>query len=160
MAAMTAKRLFRILTSAATVLSLLLCLATIAAWVRSYQSHDRRWWSLANPPMQLSVATFKGGWVTSIARPIRNGVIPAPGEGWKHYQPKNYAEAVNLRDTFFNRFSFAMDYFEINECAVRRVACPYWFIMLLAAILPGVWLAGWRRRARHRQSPAFGKLRS
>src|SRR4051812_3484408 len=104
----------RILLSAATVLSLLLCLATMAAWVRSYQAHDQRWWSLANPPLQLTVATYRGGFVGAVVRPLRTGVVPAPGVGWRHYQPKNYAEVVNLTDTFFNRFSFALEYFEIN----------------------------------------------
>src|SRR5437764_4099334 len=55
------RRLLRILLNAATVLSLVLCVVTIAAWVRSYQAHDGVWWSMANPRLELTISTHRGG---------------------------------------------------------------------------------------------------
>jgi hypothetical protein len=66
--------------------------------------------------------------------------LPPPGTAWKESTPLTFDQAVGPERTFFNRFGFASD--------DRHLACPYWFIMLLTAILPGARLAGWRRRAR------------
>jgi hypothetical protein len=55
------RRLLRILLNAATVLSLVLCAATMAAWVRSYQARDVVYWSLANPELELKIVTHSGG---------------------------------------------------------------------------------------------------
>src|SRR3954466_14769337 len=55
------RRPLRIVLIAATVLSLVLCAATVAAWVRSYQAWDFVWWSLATPRLQVAIGTYRGG---------------------------------------------------------------------------------------------------
>jgi hypothetical protein len=140
------RRLLRILLNAATVLSLVLCAATMGAWVRSYQARDIVSW-VTNPRMVLQIDTYRGGLIAEIF--TRSGdVIPFEGEvAWNRYTPMSYADA-GPTDTFFNRFGFGSEYSGNGEQTARDLACPYWFIMVLTAILPGARLAGWRRRAR------------
>ena len=64
------RRLLRILLNAATVLSLVLCVVTMGAWVRSYQARDVMWWSLANPRMILGIATHRGGLFAGMTTPV------------------------------------------------------------------------------------------
>ena len=54
-------------------------------------------------------------------------------------------------DTLLNRFGFAWGYYDFGSFETRYLGCPYWFIMLLTAILPAARLAGWRRRRRARR---------
>jgi hypothetical protein len=143
------RRLLRILLNAATVLSLVLCVVTMAAWVRSYRARDVVWWSWANPRLQLAMSTYRGGLFAGVMTPlVGNDAQFRPGFEWKRWAPESYAEANGKQRTFFNRFGFALDYFQGTAKTTRLLACPYWFIMLLTAILPAARLAGWRRRAR------------
>ena len=64
------RRLLRILLNAATVLSLVLCLATVAAWVRSYQEEDGLKWSLGNPRVELRILTYGGGVSARVFTPV------------------------------------------------------------------------------------------
>jgi hypothetical protein len=143
------RRLFRILLNAATVLSLVMCVATMAAWVRSYRAHDYVWWSWANPRLLLGIGTYRGGLFAGVSTLIGTvDYLPPPGVEWDHTAPLGYTEAGGSQGTFFNRFGFALDYFPGGATVWRRLASPYWFMMLLTAILPGARLAKWRRRAR------------
>jgi hypothetical protein len=146
--AMRRRRLLRILLNVATVLSLVLCVATAAAWVRSYQARDAVRWSLAKPRMYLAAATYRGGLFAGVFERIGRDTLPPPGAGWDPSAPLSYAEAGGSKGTFFNRFGFAWDYDQNAAYTLRQLACPYWFIMLLTAIVPAARLAGWRRRAR------------
>jgi hypothetical protein len=139
----------RILLNAATVLSLLLCVATVAAWVRSYQACEEVWWSLSNPRMAMGIRTYRGGSFATVSTPVGDrDSLPRPGTGWRQFGSESYDDVGGSQGTFFNRFGFALDYFESSTYANRQLACPYWFILLLTAILPAARLAGWRRRAR------------
>jgi len=146
------RRLFRILTSAATVLSLVLCVATMAACVRSYRASDEVW-SRPTPRLLLRIDTHYGGFATAfitskIARDFR---VP-DRVAWEH-APRSYVqwggEVYGVRSS--SRFGFAFKHLENNSSATRQLACPYWFIMLLTAILPAARLAGGRRRRRARR---------
>ncbi len=144
------RRLLRILLNAATVLSLVLCAATMAAWVRSYHASDYVWWSVGKPRLLLHFVTHRGGSFVGVIRVLgsESDRIPSPRAGWEQYTPGSYAEAGASQRTFFNRQGFRFDYFGDEKNPILQLACPYWFIMLLTAILPGARLAGWRRRAR------------
>jgi hypothetical protein len=137
----------RILLNAATVLSLMLCVATMAAWVRSYQASDIGWWTLANPQMELEIATCRGGLFASLMTPVNRDIFAPAGVGWEQSAPVGYAEVGEIA-TSSNRFGFALICIEEREYVKRLIACPYWFIMLLMAILPGARFVAWRRRAR------------
>jgi hypothetical protein len=141
------RRLLRILLNAATVLSILLCVVAVAAWVRSYRVRDIVWgWS--KPRQLLGIVTYRGGFTAAVATPIGWESSIPPGVTWEQSAPARYGDTLSLKGTFFNHFGFALDYFQDNVIATRQLACPYWFIMLLTAILPGARLAAWRRRAR------------
>jgi hypothetical protein len=141
------RRLLRILLNAATVLSLVLCVVTVAAWVRSYQARDAVWWSRENQRLLLGISTYRGGSTAAVVTPVGRERL-SPGVGWEQSAPARYGDTLSSKGTFFNHFGFALDYYQGSAVAMRLLACPYWFIMLLTAILPGARLAGWRRRAR------------
>jgi hypothetical protein len=143
------RRLLRILFNAATVLSLVLCAATLAAWARSYRARDVIWWTRGKPLVRLEVSTYRGGLFAGALTSVQHNISVPPGSTWRQSAPVTYAEGGGSEGTFFNRFGFAaLDYHQHGTYVKRQFACPYWFIMLLTAILPIARLAGWRRRAR------------
>jgi hypothetical protein len=144
------KRLVRILLNAATVLSLVLCVGTVAAWVRSYQARDMIWWAQPNPRL-LRASTHRGGFAVEVFTPQLGAYFAnPPGAGWEQSAPESYSATVRSRWTRCNRFGFALDRVQNSEFVMRQLACPYWFILLLTAILPAARLAGWRRRRARR----------
>jgi hypothetical protein len=145
----------RILFNAATVLSLVLCMVTVAAWVRSYQAGDAVHWPMANPRLLLKIVTYRGGLLVEANTLVgTRDVLLSPGAARRvQFAPKSYAELTDSQSTFFNRFGFALDYRQNRVFATRQLACPYWFIMLLTAILPAARLVArrrWARRSRMR----------
>jgi hypothetical protein len=148
-------RLLRILTSVATVLSLVLCAVAMAAWVRSYLANDLVSWTQETPRL-LIIDTYRGGIAAEIST-WRSGPTLPTGARYDHSVPQDYAEAVGSPRTWFNKFGFALHYSEQGGFANQRGACPYWFIVLLTAILPAARLARWRRRRarRLRMSPGL-----
>ena len=144
--------MLRILLNAATVLSLVLCVVAMAAWVRSYQAHDTGWWSMANPRLLLTTTTYRGGLDAAFLKPVGTpDGLPRPGAGWIHEPAVGYTEKGAPQGTLFNRFGFAWESVKTSSFENRYLACPYWFIMLLTAILPAARLAGGRRRRRARR---------
>jgi hypothetical protein len=142
------RRLLRILLNVATVLSLVLCAATMAAWVRSYLVRDEIAWSLANPRLELDLFTYRGGLIAGVLAPNEFlKYLPNPGARWEQRAPETYAGAGGSQGTFFNHFGFAFAHAQY-PFDHRFLASPYWFILLLTAIQPGARLVGWRRRAR------------
>ena len=144
------RRLLRILTNAATLLSLVLCVATAAAWVRSYQAKDYVWWSLANPRLQLSIVTSRGRLSAAVITPsFGEESLELPGVGSAPSGPVSYDWVPeDSAGTFFNRLGIIVERRRSAVGDERMLACPYRFIMLLTAILPAARLAGWRRRRR------------
>jgi hypothetical protein len=142
------RRLLRILLNAATVLSLVLCAMAMAAWVRSYQARDDVVWVRENPRMYLEVGTHRGGLLADLLTPVGTEMEGnRAGWAWTSSSRVSYATTVSPKGTFFNRFGFGFfDYQDRNEW--RQLACPYWFLVLLTAILPGARLIKSRRRAR------------
>jgi hypothetical protein len=147
------RRLLRILLNLATVLSLVLCAATIAAWVRSYQAKDYVWWSVTRPRLQLSCVTSRGRLAAAIITlPPGEEGLEAPGVGSAPSDPVSYDWVPeNSEGTFFNRFGVIVERRRSAVGDERMLACPYRFLMLLTAILPTARLATWRRQARHRR---------
>jgi hypothetical protein len=141
----------RILLNAATVLSLVLCVGAMAAWVRSYRASDLIWWPLPNQGL-LSITTHRGGLLTKVLTSVGPSQFSPPLEaGWQRYEPVRYTDAVDSQDTFVNRLGFALDDRATSSFSMRLLACPYWFIMLLTATLPAARLVGWQRRRRARR---------
>jgi hypothetical protein len=128
------------------VLSLVLCMATVAAWVRSYQAHDVALWSPASGRL-LSISTFRGGLFAGVMEPFFIDNWPTHRAEAASSSPVDYAELGGPQDSTLHRLGFSLlQKFYPSE--QRYFACPYWFIMLLTAILPAARFVGWRRRAR------------
>ena len=141
------RQLLRILLNAATVLSLVLCAVTMAAWVRSYQAQDTVFWTMTNPPLTVQAYTYRGGVFAGFAKPVGTGdEWYLPGAGWVRGRAWSFTELGGAQGTLFNRFGFALPYDHNGAVESRTLACPFWFLVLLTAILPAVRLA--RRRAR------------
>src|SRR5437879_5054540 len=121
------RRLLRILTSVATVLSLVLCVATMAAWVRSYQAKDYVWWSLANPRLQLSIVTSRGRLFAGVMTPpAGEDTLEFPGVGSAPSGPVSYdGVAEGSEGTFFNRFGIAVESRRSVRGEERILASPY-----------------------------------
>ena len=98
-------RLPRILLNAAAAvsLSLLLCLATMAAWVRSYQARDVIWCSRSTPPLDLGIGTCRGVLFVALYAGSGLGLVPTM---WRQSPPVGYVEVGGSQGTFFNRFGY------------------------------------------------------
>ena len=147
----------RILLNTATVLSLVLCVLTTAAWVRSHVASDHAYWSRANPRMELTIDTYRGGFIAGIHANVgKTDLLVDPGAGWdSDGTPENYSDLWASKDSPFNRLGFALDHFSTSGVTtLRLLACPFWFILLLTATLPVARLVGrWRRVRRLRTPP-------
>jgi len=114
------RRLFTL----ASLLSLLLCLATAALWVRSYRHTDRVLWGDPRPPLYTMLYSEEG----VIA--IRRGVIYDPNTG------KVYClyPVTNVLSPFSS-----LSY---------QPAVPHVVLVLLTAVVPLAWLGKWITPAR------------
>jgi hypothetical protein len=133
-------------------LSLLLWVAVIVFWVRSYQVNDA--W---NGDVTYGHAVYsKEGLVTIFSRwgpppfqsppgSLRTSVlIPIPEQPKEHLLPGfRWTERWLALDSgrpadFTFRFQ-------------RSVAVSYWLVAILSAVIPATWLLGWRGRRRRRR---------
>jgi hypothetical protein len=146
------RRLLRILISAATVLSLVLCVGALAAWVRSYQARDDILWTPEKSRVHLKIGTYRGGFFVVAATFVGTVDLSGPSSViWKQSTPSNVV--LTTHPTFFNQFGFGMGYSHDNKYPTRYLASRYWFVVMMTAILPAARLAGWRRRRRLRMHP-------
>jgi hypothetical protein len=161
------KRLLRILLNSLTLLSLLLCLATLVLWPRSYFAND--WLHFVIPPhgrqwTQYSVSSNKGSVFVSyynfrfksdseLQDFIRPREAPA-GFSYQGYPPRDnyYLTGSRLR-----RLGFMLEpEYGTREAtglySFPRAAVPHWFVGLLSAALPAsrLYLILHRRRRRKR----------
>jgi hypothetical protein len=137
------RRLFTFLT----ILSLLLCLATVALWGRSYWLRDLLERDSGEPTnMQYDDISSDGGELR--ARIIRvTGKTPSgPTNGLLHDALPLHPQLRSIR---FPHFGY---YFEsTGGGSVRALLFPHWFIAILFAILPAIRLRSiLRTRRRHR----------
>jgi hypothetical protein len=161
------RRIPRILLNTLTLLSLLLFLAALAPWVRSYFVND--WLHYVTHPQgrqwtQYSIASNKGSVYVSyfsfrfnsdsqFEDYVRLREAP-PGFSYQGYPPR---ENHYLTGSAMRRLGFVLDR-EYDTPDARgsysfpRAAVPHWFIVLLTAILPAsrFYLTFHRRRLRKR----------
>ena len=128
----------------ASLLSLLLCLATAALWVRSYRVGDEIGWS--------------SRWQWTAGGGTARGVIllawikePAPEPGWHHYSfktPPDYRDMEGL--DFAPQFAgFGLQAARQGDSRYYGVFAPLWFIVALELVLPIWCFIRFRRRRRH-----------
>ncbi len=134
------KRLRRIILASAAVLSLLLCLATVAMWMRSYWVTDGL--QVPVPPPNLNLWSQRGRLI------IYETYTPPKLNGWQHdtggplwelgFDGSNYCLGYYFH---FAGFSAA------GKTANRGdsfIGMPYWFLVALTGFLPLVQGARWR----------------
>jgi hypothetical protein len=171
------RRLRRIVLNAATVLSLLLSMATLALWIASgwiYLSVNHVAVDQANPTWLITEFAASSGygelrfarvrtWYHTPTARLALGQISDPG-GWHFRQHKVDDDLIDRPRAFLRNLKFryltdtrAMPMYGRDEDMSLYV--PYWFPFLVGAFLPGLRL--WRRSrrplgARRNLCPACG----
>jgi cytochrome c553 len=161
------KRLLRILVSAATAISLVLCAATMVLWIRGYQTSDKLEWHRVSRDPQivgqwyLAVSSGRGGLGISRDAELydaQSAIVPEPAGGWKFAgwtrEPPIYPEPV-----FFHGGAFVAQRFSLRLRSRvgrptdprRELIVPCWAVAAPLAALPlarGV--RAWSRNRRKR----------
>jgi hypothetical protein len=154
-----------------TLLSLLLCVASVALWVRSYAASD----SFSHGQLDVDgdfsdvtgwgIETGEGGVAVSrdrlhqAGRPVDE--LPS-GWVWEPREPVNLTDVwVGIPTTFATRMGFFWREFQSatpygTTWRTRSVGFPVWPLAALTAVLPATWL--YRRIRRHPRGhcPACG----
>jgi hypothetical protein len=143
------RRLRRILLKAATVLSLLLCAATGALWVRSYRTIDDVSYVADGPLPSVSyfANSVDGGmtldrFVRSAPSPPTPGRVPA-GFSARHGEPRRFRPPLNW-------LGFGADVRTGPFGIQYEVVVPYYAVVLITSVLPA--LALWRYVRRPRRA--------
>ena len=140
------RRLARILINARTVLSLLLCLAMAALWVRSYRDGDRVIWNGNGRCLWVAFSRgqcMAGGGFTIADPSIRHDRLPSPtylDEMW----PLMASEPWQCGDFIIDAHEWPQWY---------KATAPAWALASLTTLLPGI--AVIRRSRRFRRPKGF-----
>jgi len=166
----TVRHLARILLNTLTVLSLVLCMATVALWARSHFVRDQWSYDAAHAGSPVSRAGWSGSsdqgqvalvrvWPIlplppddSILSPT--GVPPGTKVQWEfpitQRQPWSRA-GVTVREMWLNMSPVGPS----KHVYSRAVLVHHWLIVLLTGAMPAWWLmrsaAHWRRRTQSRR---------
>jgi hypothetical protein len=133
--------------TALSVLSLLLCVATLALWVRSYWRLDSTTCVLGGPNL-LSIHSLRGH-VELVAFSYKDWALP---EFSLESQPARHFVLESETNGFLGFYFVRVD-------TALVIAVPHWFLALLFAILPALHLRATirsRRRGRAGQCPRCG----
>jgi hypothetical protein len=169
------RRLLRILLNVVTVLSLVLCLASVGMWVRSH-SYGDRWARLqyvrAGNYWQ-QVLSHRGVLVWAAEEPIhRMFEEGGPGPGWQHTawgaSPQyGVIHSVLWRPTWLEQWGFAyhrgpqagIEYGDWMITPSDVLAAPYWFIAGLFALAPMLGAVRWSGLYRDGRRSRLGRCR-
>jgi hypothetical protein len=141
----------RILLNAATVVSLMLGVATIALWVLSYWRAD----ALADcqPTTERGVISTCGRLLFYDEAAMGSYRYPPP-IGWAHVALPPATDIANYAPTNTTRFAtlagFGVLAGDTGRYTVTARIIPHWFIALATAVFPAIWLR--TRRRRHRSA--------
>jgi len=126
-----------------SVLSLLLCVATLVLWVRSYWRLDSTYYHSHAPP-SISLHTLRGQLrLVVLERPATGvGLMFSPGFSHDSEPARHYALTSGSSLGF---------YFSHSEL-LRLIGVPLWSLALLFAILPALHLGAAIRSRRHRRA--------
>jgi hypothetical protein len=152
----------RRLVNLTAALSLLLCVATVGWWARSYWRYDALNYA-DNPEYRFQIYAFRGlfgcsaSWVTG---PVSERWLSRHSASWwRDRSPVSIMSSRN--DTWYgfslNNTTYLMDLWD-EKSQTRRVAVtvPCWLPALLLALPPGMWaVQSARRRRMRRQAGVF-----
>ena len=154
-----ARRLFAFCSA----VSLALCVAAVALWVRSHRVHDE--WGATNDSVRSGL-TSSAGRLTFLHVTMENSSVPlrrdpftwrrsAPPGGDPHRVQHQWAYDA-FRFSLGGRHRFAFGANGSVRVTVREFSTHYWLPAALAAVMPAAWLRGRRRRASDRRELAAG----
>jgi hypothetical protein len=135
----------RTLLNLAIVLSALLCMATVALWVRSYYSYDFLTCEGRERGYVLYAVQGKIGGFWLLPTQLSSPVAERPH--WKFFPLRSdslpgpdYAAgmAVKPGDPWWKHFGFDLSYLRFGSMALTWMA-PYWFLGMIFMVLPAAW---------------------
>jgi hypothetical protein len=141
------KRLLRILLNTATILSLLLCVATVIIWVRSIRVRNSLYrettWHGRDSLVHEHFTSSNGAvWFTSFDGTCPVSARSGPLNSWNwSVEPRGSAE----EEPHGWWFRLRRSNYEFHLYA------PYWPLLTAALIPPLWWLAGWTSRGQCRK---------
>ena len=118
-----------------TFISLMLCVATIVLWLRSYSFESELYRTTFN---EMS-ADFALGSVKGVILIVRQAPPLVQRQPHWRYVSRPVGNAVLPRESFLNRLGFS--YHRITGWG--RIGVPYWFVAVVFLLLPGVRLGRW-----------------
>jgi len=128
----------------ASVISLLLCVATAVLWVRSYTRYDEvRLGVERNETAEVFLIASDNGGVLLFtdSKPLADTF--KPGMTWTT-RPIN--RAAKMPATFWARHNFDALNWNYTWMIARGVEVPHWLVVILTAVLPAVFVwRSWRR---------------
>ena len=140
------RRLARILLNCLTVVSLILLIATIWLWVRSYQRADYLYWFESQRPQtsRFEVRLFSGlGGVTFLARSWKPSFAHTyEAGGWRQmggrdWDVPQYAGGGATKGRAANRFGFAFERRPDDSLGpFVRIVTPVWLLASVFAAIP------------------------
>ena len=138
------RRLSRILLNAMTVLSLLICLAALALWARSYWlAHEFGWVASPRSGGESFVwnLTSAEGRFRIMVGPLAPGMVPRyMRDGWT-WRPLNGRPHDIARSTHVNRWGFASRPIIGPVGRLAVIDFPAWLPTTLFALTPAIRLA-------------------
>ena len=148
---MIRRRLFTL----ASALGLLMCMATVVLWVRSYWAADRLMWLEEEsrgtfgpcPPHVSAVVGFCAhGQLLFGAFIQKNEGAEEWSGGWFYDKNPTVGFAVRSGDTLFDHAGLEIRRYPFRDLTGYSVTGPLWLILLFTAITPALW---WWKRLRH-----------
>ena len=142
------RRLFNIVA----VLSLLLCVLTVASWGLSYKyvisfNGERGAWMLYSSTGAIDVGH------SLPADPEKSGHLAYwEPEGLQYSSIKSLSVSRCFHQLWFGRsaseWGVQSGLIKVVEMHETHWRIPYWFPMLMFAVQPALWIIGWRRKVR------------
>jgi hypothetical protein len=128
------RRIGRYILNGLTVLSLVLCTASAALWVRSHWRRDLIAWNLRDRWSAVSMGTGVGGAFFAHSQFL---LVSAQ---------RNLVYDSDEAEPYRARWCCCGFAYELVEGYLFRVYVPFWFIVLVTAIGPVLWWSKLRRR--------------
>ena len=134
------RRLLNLLTT----LSLLLCVAVAALWVRSYWRHDA--WDWGTRTGRAGVDSFSGYLSAGRVDVPPAALARIPRGNFVYSEPAARAAATMLKPNWSFGVIRGTRFHQPGQLTATDVRVPHWLVALLAGIAPAVY--GYRRRRR------------
>jgi hypothetical protein len=146
--------MLRRLINLLTLLSLLLCVAVVVLWMRSYWASDWATVELPRPAWDVGqgyVFTRRGG-VGVVSD--KGGALDLAEPEWITRSPMTYGAAGWPEETLPNRAGFSAMTVPLSRGVLYSASVPCWFLALITGAAPVAWLLH-NRRARHRTRAGY-----